>query len=272
MTLSTPGRHLHALQQRTPLVHCITNFVAMNSSANILLAVGASPAMLHAREEVSEFVPLAGALSINIGTVSPDFAEAMLDATRAAHQTATPWVLDPVAVGATRYRQRLCAELLEHAPSLIRGNASEILCLNGIANPGRGVDSTASPDQARDAAVELARRQNCLVGVSGEVDLITDGERIVHISGGHALMPRITTLGCGLSATAAAFLAVADDSPSGRLTATTAAFGCFALAGERAGAQAAGPGSFTAPFLDALYQLTPHDLDTHLVMETRNAL
>lgn len=268
MTLSIPGRYLDALQQRTPLVHCITNFVAMNSSANILLAVGASPAMLHAREEVSEFVPLAGALSINIGTVSPDFAEAMLDATRTARQTATPWVLDPVAVGATTYRQRLCAELMTHRPGLIRGNASEILCLNGMANPGRGVDSTASTEQARDAAVELARRQGCLVGVSGEVDLITDGQRLVHVSGGHALMPRITTLGCGLSATAAAFLAVADDAP---LAATAAAFGCFALAGERAGAQAAGPGSFSAPFLDALYQLTPHDLDTHLALETRDA-
>jgi hydroxyethylthiazole kinase len=271
MTLSTPGRYLHALQARTPLVHCITNFVAMNSSANILLAIGASPAMLHAREEVSEFVPLAGALSINIGTVSPAWADAMLDATRTAHQTATPWVLDPVAVGATTYRQHLCAELMAHRPSLIRGNASEILCLNGIANSGRGADSTAHTEQARDAAVALARRQGCLVGVSGEIDLITDGQRIVQVRGGHALMPRITTLGCGLSATAAAFLAVADDAPSSQLTATAAAFGCFALAGERAAANATGPGSFIAPFLDALYQLTDHDLDTHLALETCDA-
>ncbi|MDN6180807.1 MAG: hydroxyethylthiazole kinase [Halomonas subglaciescola] len=272
MTLPTPGRYLDALQQRTPLVHCITNYVAMNSSANILLAVGASPAMLHAREEAGEFTALAGALSINIGTVSADFAHGMRAAVRVAHERGTPWVLDPVAVGATGYRRRLCAELLAHAPTLIRGNASEILCLNGIANPGRGVDSTASTDQARDAAVELARRQGCLVGVSGEVDLITDGERMVHISGGHALMPRITTLGCGLSATAAAFLAVAGESPSGRLAATAAAFGGFALAGERAGTTAAGPGSFTPAFLDALYQLTPNDLDTHLALETRDAL
>lgn len=272
MTLPAPGGYLQALQARTPLVHCITNFVAMNSSANILLAVGASPAMLHAREEAGEFTALADALSINIGTVSPDFADGMLATTRVACDSATPWVLDPVAVGATAYRQRLCAELMERSPALIRGNASEILCLNGMATPGRGADSTASTAEARDAAVELARRQGCLVGVSGEVDLITDGERLARVYGGHALMPRITTLGCGLSATVAAFLGVADATPDSRFAAASAAFGCFAVAGERAAAKASGPGSFTPAFLDALYQLTPDDLDHHLSLENRDGI
>ncbi|GAB2727315.1 hydroxyethylthiazole kinase [Halomonas garicola] len=270
MALLTSGGYLQTLQAHTPLVHCITNFVAMNSSANILLALGASPAMLHAREEAGEFTALADALSINIGTVSPDFADGMRATTRVACDNGTPWVLDPVAVGATAYRRRLCAELMERSPTLIRGNASEILCLNGMANPGRGADSTASTAEARDAAVELARRQGCLVGVSGEVDLITDGERITSVYGGHALMPRITTLGCGLSATAAAFLGVADATPESCFAAATTAFGSFSLAGERAAAGADGPGSFTPAFLDALYHLQAEDLDHHLSLEIRH--
>ncbi|GAA3910205.1 hydroxyethylthiazole kinase [Halomonas cibimaris] len=272
MALRPPGHCLDTLQAQTPLVHCITNFVAMNSSANILLALGASPAMLHAREEAGEFTALANALSINIGTVSPDFAVGMHDAARIARKHHTPWVLDPVAVGATAYRRRLCAELLEHAPTLIRANASEILCLSGMASPGRGADSTASPHEARDAAMALADRQRCLVGVSGEVDLITDGRRTAYIRGGHAMMPRITTLGCGLSATAAAFLGVADTTPESRFDAVTAAFGCFALAGERAAAHAAGPGSFIPAFLDALYHLSPEALNTHLALEVHHGL
>jgi|AntDeeMinimDraft_5_1070356.scaffolds.fasta_scaffold05476_3 hydroxyethylthiazole kinase len=267
MVLPSGGRYLEALHAQTPLVHCITNYVAMNTSANILLALGASPAMLHAVEEAGDFTALASALSVNIGTISPEFSDGMLAAVRVAHDSATPWVLDPVAVGATRYRQRLCAELLEYAPTLIRGNASEILCLNGIAHQGRGVDSTASSTDARDAAMALAQRQKCLVGVSGEVDLITDGERLASVAGGHVLMPRITTLGCGLSATAAAFLGVADNTLESRFDAVTAAFGCFALAGERAAVQAHGPGSFSPAFLDALYHLTPDDLDHHFSQE-----
>lgn len=272
MALPLGGRYLEALHAHTPLVQCITNFVAMNSSANMLLAVGASPAMLHAPEEAGEFTALASALSINIGTANADFAEGMREAARTAHHNNTPWVLDPVAVGATDYRKRLCAELLEHAPTLIRGNASEILCLNGIAHQGRGVDSTASTNDAQDAAMELARRQRCLVGVSGEVDLVTDGERLASVGGGHALMPRITTLGCGLSATAAAFLGVAENTPESRFDAVTAAFGCFAVAGRRAAEQARGPGSFSPAFLDALYHLTPDDVDHHFAREISHGL
>lgn len=265
----TLSHYLTGLSQRTPLTHCITNYVAMNSSANALLSLGASPAMLHAIEEVDEFVSLSDALSINIGTVSSPWAGAMHCAARTANSHNTPWVLDPVAVGATTYRQRLCADLLKHQPRVIRGNASEILTLNGIANPGRGVDSTASAEHAHAAASQLARGQRCIVGVSGDIDLITDGESTLRVTGGHALMPRVTTLGCALSASVAAFMAVADEQP---LEGTAAAFGCFALAGARAGAKAEGPGSFMPAFLDALYQLTPQDLDQHLSLELIDAL
>lgn len=267
MTAAHLGQHLACLHQTPPLTHCITNYVAMNSSANILLALGASPAMLHAEQEVAEFVKLSSALSVNIGTISAPWATGIQLAARTAQASGTPWVLDPVAVGATAYRQQLCAELLAFRPTVIRGNASEILSLNGVANPGRGADSTASSDDAYTAALQLARQQGCIVGVSGETDIITDGQRSLRLYGGHSLMPRVTTLGCGLSAAVAAFVGA---NPSSPWMATAAAFGCFALAGDRAGQRAKGPGSFTPAFLDALYQLTPQDLDTCLKMEPMN--
>lgn len=269
MTIPTLGQHLATLRQYTPLTHCMTNYVAMNSSANVLLALGASPAMLHEQAEVAEFVRLSAALSINIGTISTPWADSMRLAAHTAHEGGTPWILDPVAVGATAYRQALCTDLLALKPRAIRGNASEILSLNGIANPGCGADSTASTEDAHAAACQLARRQHCIVAVSGETDIITDGQQSVRLHGGHALMPRVTTLGCALSATVAAFIGVAPSTP---FAATAAAFGCFALAGQQAGNSANGPGSFTPAFLDALYQLSSEDLDTQLAQEMLDAL
>ncbi|MBZ5488825.1 hydroxyethylthiazole kinase [Halomonas aquamarina] len=256
---------LYALQRTTPLVHCMTNYVAMNSTANCLLAIGASPAMLHAPEEVAEFTRLAGALSINIGTPSSDWAEGMQLAAAAAQASGTPWVFDPVAVGATGYRQTLSEKLLAYAPTAIRGNTSEIMTLAGLAHAGRGVDATASIDEARAAAIALAKRQGCIVAMTGERDFITSGQQHWYITGGHALMPRVTTLGCALSATVAAFLAASPASP---VAAVAAALASFAVAGARAGEQAAGPGSFQVALLDALYQLTPEDLESFTGLET----
>lgn len=251
--LSDAFSNVHAA---TPLIHCITNFVAMNSTANTLLAIGASPAMLHAVEEVAEFTALADALSINIGTPSSTFAEGMVSAAHTAARTATPWVFDPVAVGATTFRQTLSERLLAFTPTVIRGNASEIMTLAGLTGRGRGVDSTASADEAMDAAIALAGRQHCIVAMTGEHDIVTDGRKHLRLYGGHALMPRVTTLGCALSATVAAFIAANDD----HLSATAAALACFAVTGEQAGRDAAGPGSFQIALFDALYQLTPASL------------
>lgn len=269
MTIPNFGESLTALRDTTPLIHCITNYVAMNSTANVLLATGASPAMLHATQEVAEFTALADALSINIGTLSSPWAEAMLLAARTARAHDTPWVLDPVAVGATRYRQEVCADLLALKPSVIRGNASEILALDGLAHQGRGVDATASTDDAITAAMALAERQQCIVAMTGERDRVTDGKACYTISGGHPLMPRVTTLGCGLSALVAAFVAANPDEP---LNASSAAVACFAAAGERAGETAQGPGSFYVALLDALYQLTPDALNHFARREVRDAL
>jgi hydroxyethylthiazole kinase len=269
MPLRPLGDYLVTLRAAIPLVHCITNYVAMNTTANVLLAAGASPAMLHAPEEVADFTALSAALSINIGTISSHWADAMLTATAAADQHSIPWVLDPVAVGATRYRQTLCAQLLASKPTVIRGNASEILALNGLASQGRGVDATANPEQAVNAAIALAQKQGCIVAMTGESDWLTDGTQHYRINGGHPLMPRVTTLGCGLSALVTAFIAANRQNPLG---ATAAALTCFAVAGERAGNNAQGPGSFQVALLDALYQLTPDDLTTNAQLEAIHAV
>lgn len=244
------------LREQTPLVQCITNYVAMNMTANVLLAAGASPAMVHSDAESGEFAALASALSINMGTPSPQWAEGMRTAIAGA-RAGVPWVLDPVAHAATAYRRGLVAELLALQPAAIRGNASEIIALAGASGQGRGMDSGDSVDSAAEAARQLARAQGCVVLVTGEADLATDGQRSLRIVGGSHLMPQVTAMGCALSALLAGFVAIARDQP---LAAAVAAARVFAAAGQRAQEQAAGPGSFLPAFLDALYLLQPADL------------
>lgn len=254
--MDTTGTCLHQMRATAPLVHNITNFVAMNIMANVLLAAGASPAMVHARDEVAEFAHIAQALSVNIGTPDPDWAQAMAMAAGVMAETGKPWVLDPVGVGATRFRQEICARLLDLGPGVIRGNASEILALAGIGAKGRGADAADPVEAAETAARDLARRTGGVVAVSGPVDYITDGTSAYRVANGHALMPRVTALGCSLNGVIAAFLVGQPPLP-----ATVAALAYYGLAGERAAQAAAGPGSFQVAFLDALHALTPADLD-----------
>ena len=253
------GSYLSHMRATAPLVHNITNYVAMNISANVLLAAGASPAMVHAREEVAEFAALSQALCINIGTLDPARAEAMEMAAGVMVAAGRPWVLDPVGVGATRFRQGVCARLMTLRPTVIRGNASEILSLAGTAAQGRGADAADPVAAAEAAAHDLARQTGAVVAVSGPVDFITDGKAAFRVANGHALMPRVTALGCSLNGVIAAFLV--GQPPLG---ATVAAMACYGLAGERAaegtGQGKRGPGSFQVAFLDALYALTPTDL------------
>lgn len=249
------GPHLERMRGTAPLVHCITNYVAMNIMANVLLAAGASPAMVHAREEVVEFAGLAQALSVNIGTLDPAWAEAMEMAAGAMRAAGRPWVLDPVGVGATHFRQETCARLMALGPTVIRGNASEILALAGIGAKGRGADSADPVEAAEAAARDLARRTGAVVAVSGPVDFVTDGAESVRVGNGHPLMPRVTALGCSLNGVIGAFLV---DQPA--LPATVAALAYYGLAGARAAARAEGPGSFEAAFLDALYLMSPGEL------------
>jgi len=257
----TPGSLLAKLRRERPLVQCITNYVAMNSAANVLLAAGASPAMVHAEAEAAGFARLAAALTINIGTLSPSWVEGMRGAAKAAQTSGKPWVLDPVAHFVSPFRRDVVAELVALSPSIIRGNASEIIALAGQANHGSGADSGDSVAAAEAAARELARRHKAVIAVTGEIDFVTDGARASHIYGGSPLMPQVTALGCSLTALIGAFAAV---SPDDTFTASLAALALFAVAGERAARSAAGPGSFSWQFLDALAALTPEALDAEV--------
>ena len=242
---------LETLRARRPLVHNITNYVAMTVSANVLLALGASPAMVHAVEEVEDFVAISDALVINIGTLSPPWVEAMRRAAVTANAARKPWVLDPVGCGATPYRTSTAADIAAFRPAVIRANASEIISLAGAAGEGpKGVDSTAGSDAALGAARALARRTGSVVAVTGAVDYATDGVDDVRVEGGDAMMPLSTGLGCSLSAVTAAFTAVTEP-----MTAAVAALAVFGAAGAEAAQRCRGPGHLPAEICDALHRM-----------------
>ena len=243
-------------KQQPPLVHCLTNEVVQELTANVLLALGASPAMVVETQEAAQFSRIANALLINIGTLHHARAESMLAAIEAANQAGKPWVLDPVAVGALEYRTAFAQRLLTLKPAAIRGNASEVMALHGLQASGRGVDSQDDSLAALPAARALARDSGAIVAVTGETDYVTDGERDWAVTGGDALMTRVVGTGCALSAVVAAFCSL----PGERLDQVATACRVMALCGEQATARSAGPGSFTAAFLDALYQLRAEDL------------
>ncbi|NHC13492.1 hydroxyethylthiazole kinase [Motilibacter deserti] len=255
--LQDVARALEAVRARGPLVQSITNYVSMDIAANAVLAVGASPAMVHDPSEAAEFAGIAAALSVNIGTPSPRWAEGMAMAADAAVAAGRPWVLDPVAVGATALRNELSADLLARRPSVIRANASEVLALAALAGAGarggsgKGVDAGDAVEDAVEAARALAAQRGCVVACTGKVDVVTDGERMVRVEGGSPLLPRITAVGCSLTAVTAAFCAVEPDP----LAAAVAACAVFAAAGTRAGREARGPGSMRVAFLDELSTL-----------------
>lgn len=251
----TPDTALTKMRHAAPLVHCMTNQVATALAANVVLAAGASPVMVMAAEEVEVVTPMAGALTVNIGTLTAPALAAMKLAAQAAVASGTPWVLDPVAHFITPWRAQAAQDLLALGPAVVRGNASEILALAGQVGAGRGVDSGDSTEQAEAAARQLARLTGCVVAVTGVRDFVTDGTRGAWISGGSDVMPRVTALGCALTALVGAFVAVADP-----LDAALAALTLYAEAGAQAGALAKGPGSFQVTFLDRLSSVTPAEI------------
>ena len=248
------GAMLETMRQRKPLIQCITNFVAMNTAANVVLAAGASPAMLHAQEEAGEFAKLCGAVTINIGTLSPLWVQGMIAAITAANAHNIPWVFDPVAHFASTFRRDAAQKLLALKPAVIRGNASEILTLAGFSARGQGADSGDDAGSAHHAAQKLAREHKCTVAVTGAYDLVTDGQITLRIDGGSTLMPQVTALGCALTCLTGAFVAAHRTSA---LEASAAALAMYAVAGEQAALQAKGPASFQIHFIDALYALSP---------------
>lgn len=250
--------NFRAVREQSPLVHNITNYVAMNFSANALLAIGASPVMAHAAPEVADMAQLAGALVINIGTLDEKWIESMIIAGKAKRQAGGPIVLDPVGVGATAYRTQTAWQIIEAChPTIIRGNASEIMALLHADVKSKGVDSSCSSTDAVDSAKKLAERTGAVVVVSGEVDYITDGKQVETIRNGSAMMPRVTAMGCTASSMIGAFVAVHAHNP---FEASLHAMAVMGIAGEMAAQQAKGPGSLLTHFIDTLYTLTETQL------------
>ena len=251
---------LEELRAAPPLTHCITNTVVTGFTANVLLAVGAAPAMVDIVGESEMFASVASGVLINLGTPTPEQRAASRDAVAGAAAAGTPWVLDPVAIGVLPVRTALAQELAAQRPTAIRGNASEILALAGAGTGGRGVDATDATDAAVDAAFALAQRHGSVVAVSGPVDLITDGERIIRIANGDEMLTRVTGGGCALGAVMAAFLGTARATGTDAVTAVAAASLVYTIAAERAASVSAGPGSFAVALLDALAAIRPGDL------------
>lgn len=242
---------LQQLNDHSPLVHCMTNDVVQTFTANVLLALGCSPAMVIEPEEAEQFAAIANSLLINVGTLTADRQQAMKRAIHSANTAQKPWVLDPVAVGALTFRTRFCHEILSLKPAAIRGNASEIMALAGVSLGGRGVDSLNSTNDALPAAQSLAKQANTIVAISGEIDYITDGVRTIAVEGGDILMTRVVGTGCALSAVVAASCALSGD----RLQHVATACALMKQAGKTATQRCRGTGSFISEFLDALYQL-----------------
>ena len=256
---------VQTIRQKAPLVHNITNYVVMNTTANAILAIGASPVMAHAIDEVEEMVGIAsavgGALVINIGTLSELWVDAMSMAMQSAASQNVPIIFDPVGAGATSYRTDTCKTLIKSThPTVIRGNASEIMALLDAEVKTKGVDSSQTSDLALESAKRLAETYQCVVSVSGETDLITDGNEVMKISNGHPLMSRVTGLGCTATALTGVFAAV-NPTP---LFAATHAMAVMGVCGEIAGEQAKGPGTLQLHFYDALYNLTKEQITSYL--------
>ena len=255
---------LRKVRDARPLVLNITNYVVMNTTANALLAVGASPVMAHAIEEVEELVDISQALVINIGTLSAPWVSAMLRAGKRAAARNVPVVLDPVGCGATRYRT-LTAQMLirEIHPAVVRGNASEIRSLVRNDQGGRGVDSLHSSEDIIDDALALSASAGCVVSVSGAVDVVVQGNRVARIANGHPMMTKVTGMGCTASAITGAFVGVCDDP----FESSAHAMVVMGVAGELSAERASGPGSLQVGFIDALFNLQEGQLLERVKMD-----
>jgi hydroxyethylthiazole kinase len=257
-------KSIEDIRAKSPLIHNITNYVVMNNTANALLAIGASPVMIHAEEEVEDMAAIASALVINIGTISAPWIRGMFKAFAKARSKGVPVIIDPVGAGATPYRTRTIRDLISaDQPTIIRGNASEIMALIDDKLQTKGVDSTADSNEAVHAAQRISEKHKCAVCISGAVDYIIFENRIVKVANGHPMMTKVTGLGCTATALCGAFAAV-EKNP---LVAAAKAMAVMGIAGEMAASRSAGPGSLQMHFLDILYRLTEDDMTRHLKIE-----
>ena len=259
------GATLRAMREQKPLVHQITNYVVMNETANATLALGALPVMAHAGEEVEEMARLASSLVLNIGTLSSHWVEAMLLAGGAATARRIPVVLDPVGAGATVFRTATARRILDIVGvTVLRGNAGEVATLIGADAEVRGVESIAAGLPPAELARTAAKRLGLVASVTGPVDHVSDGDRVLAVSNGHELLAAVTGTGCMSSALTGCFLAAKPGAP---LEAAAEALAAFGVAAEDAADGAGGPGTFHARLYDALYALDPASLDERVRIE-----
>lgn len=257
---------LALVRQQKPLVVNITNYVVMNTTANALLAIGASPIMAHSRQEMAEMMQIAGSLVINIGTLDSEWIERMLFAVEQANVNNKPIILDPVGCGASQLRTQTARTIAAKANNLIiRGNASEIIALAGRASQTKGVDALDSSDTALTAAHHLVTHYQANVVISGEVDYIVSATHVISLKNGHHMMPYITGMGCSLTALTGAFAAIGD-------TTGLAATAILAIVGEIAAQQSSGPTTLQLNILDGLYLLNAEQIRQHINIELVSSL
>jgi hydroxyethylthiazole kinase len=255
---------VESIRRLSPVVHNITNYVVMNTTANALLAIGASPVMAHALEEMDEMVGIASSLIINIGTLSRDWIKAMFRAAEKANARGIPIILDPVGAGATSLRTETASEFIKaFRPSVIRGNASEIMSVFKDRGRTKGVDSVEASHDAVSAGREINEAYGSVVCISGETDYIIDAGQIVKIRNGHQMMTRVTGMGCAATALCGAFTAVNENYSQ----ATAQAMAVMGIAGEIAALGATGPGTLQVGFIDALFNLSAEDIGQRLKVE-----
>ncbi|MBW2962838.1 hydroxyethylthiazole kinase [Mesonia aestuariivivens] len=259
-------KNITQLKKETPLIQNITNYVVMNNTANALLAAGASPIMAHAHSEMEDMMNICQALVINIGTLDEYWVTAMKKAAKQANKLQKPWVLDPVGAGATPYRDEILADLLRLNPTIIRGNASEIMALaKHNTTITKGVDSSADSNEAITAANFLAKNFQTTVCISGITDIILNEEKEVHLSNGNKMMAKITGMGCSATALVAAFSAIIKDTAE----ATVSAMALLGVAGELAAKESKGPGSLQLNIIDKLYNLSEEEFISTLKIEIK---
>lgn len=250
---------LARVREQTPLIHHITNLVVTNVTANVTLAVGASPVMAHAREEVADMVKAAGALVLNIGTLSPELVEAMVTAGKKANESGIPVILDPVGAGATPLRTESAEKIFNEVKvDILRGNAAEISVIGGFGGEIRGVDAVDAYNDRATLAKVTARSRGCVVAVTGPEDYVSDGERMVVIENGDVMLSKVTGTGCSVTSVVAAFAAVEED----KVLACAGAIGYYGFAAQLAAEKSSGPGSFQPKLLDWLY-----NMDEELLMK-----
>lgn len=243
------------IKKARPIVHQVTNYVTMNDCANVILAIGGSPIMANAAEEVEEVTAKAKALVLNMGTPGRDSLRAMLLAGTKAKAAGIPVVFDPVGAGATSFRKDICRSVVsEINPEIIKGNHSEILYMAGMGSCSSGIDSDLKQECSPDLVRQLAGELKCIVAATGSKDIISDGRSSYSVDNGHEMLSRITGAGCMTGSLTGAFCSVSED----RLTAALAGVLVMGVAGSlafRSLKQGDGIGMFKLRLFDSIYEL-----------------